>query len=407
MILKTDPTFINCQAMPFNGERAFEAMQKREVDAVIASSTENVYYLSDYWSHGKKLGIQMDAFSLLPIKGQPAVVAPLSEADLVYDSGTWIDDLRFYGESGVELGEPDEPSELTGRLLNMYKTVEPSTDGLSALLKTVEDNGLSSGTLGLDSTGLTPSQYEYLTSKLPDAKIVDGAEILREIRMVKTKPELDFIVMATEITEKSMEDALEIVRSEITELDLAGMFSYSVAYGGGNVTQNMIGIGERSAYPNPVPSAYEAKRRDLVRFTLGCKYNHYHSNISRTAVVGRPLQKAQRWWETVQGAQESAFENIEPGIKVSEVYAVLRKELSEAGVKDYNMPLGHSIGVECNESPIIYKDSDVELEAGMVLNVDIPVLEVGFGGVQIEDTVIVTPDGCVLLTKTERTLYML
>lgn len=109
----------------------------------------------------------------------------------------------------------------------------------------------------------------------------------------------------------------------------------------------------------------------------------------------------------MQGAQESAFENIEPGIKVSEVYAVLRKELSEAGVKDYNMPLGHSIGVECNESPIIYKDSDVELEAGMVLNVDIPVLEVGFGGVQIEDTVIVTPDGCVLLTKTERTLYML
>jgi Xaa-Pro aminopeptidase len=393
--------------MPFNGERAFEVMQKHGVDAVIASSTENVYYLSDYWCIGKNLGCGVDAYTLLPIKGQPAVVAPLSEADLVYDSGTWIGDLRFYGESGVDLGDPDEPSELTERLLEMYKNVEPSTDGITSILKALKDNNLTKGSLGLDTTGLTPVQYEYLIGKLPDANIVDGSKILREIRMVKTKPELDFIIRATEITEKSMEDVLEIVRSEITELDLAGMFSYSVAYDGGKVTQNMIGIGERSAYPNPVPSTYEAKRRDLVRLTLGCEFNHYHSNISRTAVIGRPLQKAQRRWEAVQSAQEAAFEMMAPGVKVSEVYVALRKELSDANVRDYNLSLGHSIGVECNEPPQLCGDCDIELEAGMILNVDVPVLEMGFGGVQIEDTVIITPEGCGLLTKTERTLYML
>lgn len=393
--------------MPFNGERAFDIMQKYNVEALVATSTENIYYLSDYWCLGKKLGCGVVAYTVLPIKDEPVIVAPLNEADLIQDSNTWISDLRFYGESGVKLFESNELTEQTKNLINLYKKVNTYPDGVNTLIKVLEEKKLSKSSIGLDTTGLSPVQYNYIQSKLPDANIVDGTSILNEIRLVKTKLEIDRILRATEITEKSMEDALEITRSEITELDLAGMFAYSAAYDGGQVTQNMIGIGERSAYPNPVPSKYEAKRRDVVRFTLGCSWEHYHSNISRTAVIGRPLTRDQRRYDIVQKAQEAAFEAISPGVKVSEVYAEVKKELETSNISGFNLPIGHGIGVECNETPSLTQDNCLELEAGMILNIDIPLLEVGSTGVQQEDTIIITPEGCVLLTKTERTLYLL
>jgi len=302
-ILKTDRTTIICPVMPLNGERAFEIMQREGVDTLVASSTENVYYVSNYWSLGKRLGCGVQAYAVLPIEAVPAIVAPLDEADLVLDSQTWIEDIRFHGSSKVEVGQPEEPSEQTELLLKLHKGARSETDGVSALLKTIEEKGLADGVIALDASGLTPSLYEQIKSKLSGAKLVDGASLLGEIRLVKTESELGRIKRATAITEKSMEDALEIARSEITELDLAGMYAYSVAYDGGQVTQNLIGFRERSAFPNPVPSLFEAERRDLVRMIFGCTWDHYHSNISRTAVIGRPLQKMQRRWEAVMSAQ--------------------------------------------------------------------------------------------------------
>jgi Xaa-Pro dipeptidase len=393
--------------MPLNSERAYQLMKSRGVDALIASSTENVYYVSDYWSLGKELGCNVQAYAILPMKGSPAIVAPLAEADLIVEGGTWIDEVRFFGEPQVELGQPKEPREQTDTLISMYKSVEPEVDGASALLKALEEGGLTKGVIALDDSGLTPGLYGHIRSKLPDAEVVDGAELLREIRLVKTDVELERIRRATEITEKSMEDALEIARTEIAELDLAGMFAYSVSYDGGRVTQNLIGFGERSAFPNPVPSVIEAQRRDLVRLTLGCKWGHYHSNISRTAVIGPPLAKAKRRWDIVQSAQDAALEAVEPGAKLSDVYDEAEKVLKGAELKGYASSLGHCLGVECNERPWIERSCDVELLKGMVLNIDIPVLELGWGGVQLEDTLLVTSDGYELLTKTDRTLYVL
>jgi Xaa-Pro aminopeptidase len=185
------------------------------------------------------------------------------------------------------------------------------------------------------------------------------------------------------------------------------MFAYSGAYDGGQVTQNFIGFRDRSAFPNPVPSMYEAKRRDIVRMTIGCTWGHYHSNISRTAVIGPPLAKVKRRWEAVERAQEVAIDIIKPGIKVSEVYGAIEKVLSESDVKVISPEFGHGLGVECNEMPQLTLEGERELLDGMVINLDVPILELGWGGVQLEDTVLVTGDGCILLTNTDRTLYLL
>jgi Xaa-Pro aminopeptidase len=393
--------------MPLNGERAFEVLQRDGLDALIATSTENIFYISNYWSLGKRLGYGVEAYAILPLEDSPAIIAPLNEADLLIENQTWIGDIRFYGESGVDLGVPEDASEETSLIMGLYNSAKPEADGANALLKAIDDKGLTGAKIALDASGLSPAQYEHLKSKLQEAELVDGADLLKEIRLVKTEGEIDRIKRATAITEKSMEDALEIARDEITELDLAGMYGYSVAYDGGRVTQNLIGFRERSAYPNPLPTMHEAKKRDLVRLTLGCTWNHYHSNVSRTAVIGKPLAKAERRWEAIIAAQDAALDTVKPGAKVSEVFSAAEKELANGEVGRHTSIMGHGLGIECNEMPIISKTGEGELLEGMVINIDIPVLELGWGGIQVEDTILVTSDGFELLTRTDRTLYLL
>ena len=392
-----------------NRERAYGIMGSRGVDAVIASSTENVYYISDYWSLGKQLRCGVEAYALLPVDGAPAVVAPLEEADLVVDSGTWIGDVRFYGALNldIDIGQPGEASEQTRRLMELCRAADPEADGVSALLGALEGRGLTRGVLALDTSGIPPPLFEMLRRRLPEARIIEGADLLQEIRQVKTRAEVDRIRRATEITEKSMEDALEIARSGIMELDLAGMFEYSVAYDGGRMTHSLIGFRERSAFPHPLPTRLEARRGDAIRMTLGCTWLHYHSNISRTAVIGRPRPPLAKRGEAVLSAQDAALDSVRPGARVSEVYAAAAKELEAAGLKPLSLSFGHGVGVECNEQPWIEKESERELVEGMVVNIDVPYLELGWGGVQIEDTVLVTADGFDLLTRTDRALYLL
>lgn len=392
--------------MPLNMERAFEVMQSRGVDAIIASSLENVYYLSDYWSLGQQLRCGTHVFALLPLDGVPTIVAPINEVDLIVDSGSWIDDICFYGAFDVDVGETDEASEQTLRLVDLYRASKPEADAVSALLRALEGRGLTRGALALDTSGMSSGFLEVLPKELPDANFVEGMDLLREIRLVKTEEEVSRIRRATEITEKSMEDALEIARPDIMELDLAGMFEYSVAYDGGRVTYNIIGFGERSAFLHPIPSKSEARRGDGIRMTLGCTWWHYHSNISRTAVIGRPTSKMRERWEAVLAAQEAALDAVRPGALISEVFTAAERELESSGLRGHSVSFGHGLGVECNEWPWI-EEGEGELLEGMIINIDVPSLELGWGGVQLEDTILVTADGCELLTRTDRTLYLL
>lgn len=392
--------------MPMNRERAYQSMQSQGVDAIVASSLENVYYISDYWSLGQQLRCGTQVYALLPLDGDPAIVAPMDEMDLVVESGSWIDDVCFHGTLNVEVARTDEASDQTLRLIDLYRAAEPESDSVSALIKVLEGRKLTHGVLALDASGIPSGLFEAIRKELPEAELVDGTDLMREIRLIKTEEEVNRIKRATEITEKSMEDALEIARPEIMEIDLAGMFEYSVAYDGGKVTYNLIGFRERSGFPHPIPSTLEARRGDVIRMTLGCTWRHYHSNISRTAVIGRPSSRARKQWEAVVKAQEAALDAIRPGAKIPEVYAAAEGELKAAGLKHYNAYFGHGLGVECDERPMIEKDGG-ELLEGMIINIDVPYLELGSGGVQLEDTILVTADGFTLLTRTDRTLYLL
>ena len=264
-------------------------------------------------------GCGTQAYALLPIDAEPAIIAPLAEADLVAESGTWIKDVHWYGCLKVNSTQNSKLSEITQRIIDATKAKAEQTP-CDSLVIAATSRGYGKKIIAVDSNGVTPSRWENIKRNLPDAQIVDGSKLLDEIRMVKTLEEVELIKKATEIAEKSMEDALEVAQAGIMELDLSRMFSYSVAEDGGRVTSDNIGFGERSAYPNPVPTTLALQKGDLIRMGLGATWAHYNGKVTRTAVLGKASTDAEKRLVTVIDAQEAAFDAAKPGNTIAAVY---------------------------------------------------------------------------------------
>ncbi len=376
------------------------------MDAILAASPANVFYVSDYYSTGMQLGCGTQGYALLPIDAEPALMAPLSEADLVAESRSWIKDIHWYGCLKVNTSENPKASPITQTIIEATKAKAEQTP-CDSLVIAVTSRGLAKKTIAVDSRGVNPTRWENIKRNLPDAKIVDGSALLDEIRAVKTFEEIELLKKAVEITEKSMEDALEIAQPDIMELDMSKMYSYSVAEDGGMVTSDHIGFGERSAYPNPIPTTHQLTKGDLIRMSLGASWCHYNGNVTRTAVMGETSPEVEKRLKTVIDAQEAAFDSARPGATFGDVYASAQKELEKGGVKECSMSLGHCIGAEANERPWVGPGDKTKIEEGMVLNIDVPFLDLGWGGIEMEDAIVVTKKGLRLLTNTERTIYLL
>jgi Xaa-Pro aminopeptidase len=392
--------------MPLNKERAKKIMEKAGVDAIVATSPSNVFYVSDYYSTGMQLGCRTQGYALLPLDAEPALMAPLAEADLVAESRSWIRDVYWYGCLKINVSKNTNASEITKQIIESMKTATEQTP-CDSLVIAVTKRGLAKKTIAVDSLGLSPIRWENIRRNLPDAKIVDGSCLLEEIRAVKTFEEIELIKKATEITEKSMEDALEIAQPDIMELDMSQMFSYSVSEDGGRVTLDHIGFGERSAYPNPTPTTHQLTKGDLIRMSLGAAWGHYHGNVARTAALGKVSAEAEKRLQIIIDAQEAAFDAAKPGVTFGDVYTVAQKELEKGGLRECSMSLGHSLGVDMNERPWISPGEKTRVEEGMVISVDVPYLDLGWGGLEMEDSIVVTKKGLRLLTNTERTLYLI
>ncbi len=381
-------------------------MERAGVDAILAASPANVFYVSDYYSAGIQLGSWTQGYALLPLDAEPALLAPLAEADLVAESRTWIKDIHWYGCLKVNSTGSPKASEITQAIIKATKAKAEQTP-CDSLVIAATSRGLAKKTIAVDSHGVNPIRWENIKRNLPDAKIVDGSVLLQEIRAVKTFEELELIKKAVEVTEKSMEDALEIAQPDIMELEMSKMYSYSVAEDGGTVVSDNIGFGERSAYPNPVPTTLQLRNGDLIRMSLCSAWGHYNGNVTRTAAMGKPSPEVEKRLKTVIDAQEAAFDSCRPNATFGDVYAASQKELEKGGVKECSMSLGHCIGAEVNERPWVCSGDKTKIEEGMVLNIDVPFLDLGWGGIEMEDSVVVTKKGLRFLTNTERTIYLL
>jgi len=381
--------------MLMNQERLFARMKKDGLDAIVATMPENVTYSSGFWAMSQWIRRGPQAYVLTPGpgRGEPAVMASTGLIDLVADPSVWVKDVRRYGRFIVDR-TPDVALGAHDLRIEQLLAQQEDSDAVSCLVRAIKDRGLDKATIGVDEIGILPQYWDKLAEALPNAKLVRAADVFRFARAIKTPEEVACLRKSAQIADKSIQAALAVAREGATEMDLARAFHGTTINEGGMPVLGCIGFGARSAMTNVQPSEYALKQGDIIRFDVGGRYGHYRADIARNGVLGEPTKKLVQYHRAICVGLDRAIEMIKPGVRACDVFEASVETVRREGIPHYRRShVGHGIGLDGYDAPDIAPSNTAMFEEGMVICVETPYYEMGFGGLQVEDTLVITKDG--------------
>jgi Xaa-Pro dipeptidase len=238
-----------------------------------------------------------------------------------------------------------------------------------------------------------------------DANASNG--VIRDLRKIKDPEEIGLIREACNLTNIGMQVASETIKAGVKGKEIVAEIEYAMRQKGSDGTDfdTMIASGVYSAFPRGSSPDRTIQEGDLVVVDLGATYKFYHSDMTRTFVAGKPTEKQTQIYETVKSAHQKAFETIKPKIKAKDVDAAARQIIEEAGYGAFFLHnVGHGVGLEAHEMPILSLENREPLVAGNVVTDEPGIFMPTFGGVRIEDTILVTEKGAEKLTNGPYTL---
>lgn len=264
--------------------------------------------------------------------------------------------------------------------------------------------------IGLEKETITLSIYEEFCTAIPTIEFVPISNPVDQLRRVKLPQELDSIKKAAEITDKAFLHILDFVQPGMTENEVAFELEFFMKRLGSerNAFELIVASGTRGALPHGLASPKVMKKGEMVTLDLGCVYQGYHSDMTRTIFMGQPDPVQREIYELVLRAQEAVLQEIQPGMSGLQADAIAREIISKAGYGDnFGHGLGHSVGLEIHEGPRLAPHDASILEPGMVVTVEPGIYLPGWGGVRIEDLIVITPDGCEIISKSPKQLIVL
>lgn len=266
---------------------------------------------------------------------------------------------------------------------------------------------LKLGRLGFDP--IVAAAYLKLKEGAKMTRFKPMGELVWSLRKVKDDEELRFMRKAAGLTSLGMKKAYEIVKPGLSEREVASEIEYAMRRSGsdGVAFDTIVASGARSAFPHGGCDDRKLMNGELVVIDIGAKYADYCADLTRTLVVGQPSARQIDLHNTVMSAQETALRQVKAGIKTSTVDAAARDFINGKGYDGYFVHgLGHGVGLEVHEPPTLNPKSQEILEAGNVVTIEPGVYIPGFGGVRIEDTILVKKDGAEKLTEAPYTLHL-
>jgi Xaa-Pro dipeptidase len=257
------------------------------------------------------------------------------------------------------------------------------------------------GVIGINSAGLLTSDYLYLHERFKDRKLVDLSKYIETCRGVKDANEIEQLRKSADIASNAFYDIRGLIKEGKKETELAADINYLLLKGGASSTSfdTICAFGKNSAEPHYSPSAGALRREEIVLCDYGAIYNRYCSDITRTFVFRSDSDKYKDMYSTVFEAQKAAFGMIRVGAKGSDVHNAALRVIDGKYNGRFIHGLGHSIGVAVHDGLRMGPGSDLVLEKNMVLTVEPGVYIPGYGGVRIEDDIVVKEEGFELLTK--------
>lgn len=263
--------------------------------------------------------------------------------------------------------------------------------------------------IAVEKQHITLHAAELLAARAGVAELVDVAPEIRRMRVTKRPEEIDRLVRAAAITDAAGEEVFARAHEGQSELEVALIIGAAIAELGGSLSfETLVQSGPSSALPHARPGGRKLAKGDFVLLDFGAEFEGYHADTTRMGVVGEPSPRHREIHQIVLDAHDAAIAAVRAGVTAGDVDGAARKVIEQAGYgKHFFHRVGHGLGLEEHEDPSLDPGSHIVLEAGMVFTVEPGIYIPGFGGVRIEDDLVVENGGCRVLTKADRSLRVI
>lgn len=274
--------------------------------------------------------------------------------------------------------------------------------------KIIADMGFNK--IGFEDKTISYNSFKMMSCAMPAVTTIGVSDELNEYRKVKTVEECQNIKRAEQIGDMAFEHILPYIKPGITEKEIALELEYFMKKQGASALSfdTIVAVGERSALPHANLTDKKVENGKVVLMDYGCVYNGYCSDMTRTVAVGYADDKTKNIYDTVLKAQLAAIDSIKSGIANKNVDKIARDIITEAGYGEtFTHSLGHGVGLEIHEQPNLSPRSEDILKAGNIVTVEPGIYVEGFCGVRIEDLVLVTENGCENFTHSSKDFIIL
>lgn len=289
-----------------------------------------------------------------------------------------------------------------------FQIVEHGTSPIDDIRDILEKAGI--GSLGFEQEHVSYGEYLQWGKTLKAIGLKPAAGLVEKLRMIKDEAELQVMQEAADLADSTFKHILGVLAPGIRESDIAlEMEVYMRSHGATSSSfDTIVASGERSALPHGVASDRIIGTNEFVKLDFGAYYNGYCSDLTRTVVIGQPSDKHKEIYNIVLEAQLHALANIRPGMTGMEADALCRDIITKYGYGDnFGHSTGHGLGMEVHEAPRLSRLSDTILTPGMTVTVEPGIYVPGFGGVRIEDDIVITESGIKILTSSPKELICL
>ena len=263
------------------------------------------------------------------------------------------------------------------------------------------------GKMGFEGGHLIYQDYAKIEQTLSDVRLFDVGDLITRLRSVKEDWEIERIARAEAVGDQAFDDILGFLKPGLTELQVAARLEYTMKQLGAEKLSfdTIVASGIHSSMPHASPTEKILEPGDFVTMDFGCVYQGYWSDMTRTVVMGKAGEEQKKLYYTVLQAQQEALDFICAGYTGKEIDQVARNVIESAGYKGmFGHGLGHSVGLFIHENPRFSPSENSVIQTNQVITVEPGSYQKGFGGVRIEDLVVVKENGCVNLTKSEKKL---
>ena len=390
-------------------QRIKDAAAAVHADMVVATLPANLNYLTTgYVCINQDVLTRSEcAIGYLPAKDTFVYIVGYADLPTVLEFAG--NDAQVYFNGGAFCFEqaPGVDSEFVQKIMAYQKQALPTT--ADAWNAAVRANLPAGATIAVDESRIFPSELSRVKEKLPDYKFVDGTELFMQARMIKHPEEVAGVERSARCAAESLMSALQKFQVGMTEQGICQLYNVELAKRGAKPYFCTVTSQLRAAFSDttnnntrPIVSG------DMIRFDFGCILDGFCSDLGRFAVVGEPTPKMQTYYQALVAGLDAAVQAAHPGVEAGHLFDVAMDTVRKNGIPHYRRHhTGHGIGLECYDNPTISHGVSTPLLENMTFNLETPYYELGWGGMMIEDTFVMTASGPRMLDNTTRELIRL